>query len=81
MQQQLDEAVLQLWSPSRPLDELRSQVGHRVPMNLFFAILARTGKLKTPIFKRLVKHPAMELIKENRAQYMRDLKDYQEAAK
>ena len=60
---------------------VQSQVGHRVPMNLFFAILARTGKLKTPIFKRLVKHPAMELIKENRAQYMRDLKDYQEACK
>ncbi len=60
---------------------VQSQIGYFVPMNLFFAILGRTGKLKTPIFKRLIKHPAMELIKENRAQYMRELEAYQEAVK
>jgi len=61
--------------------KVQSQIGYEVPMNLFFAILGRTGKLKTPIIKRLVKHPAMELIKENSAQYMREVAAHREAVK
>ena len=30
---------------------VQSQVGHRVPMNLFFVLIGRTGRLKTPLFK------------------------------
>ena len=60
---------------------VQSQVGYRVPMNLFFASIARTGRLKTPLINRLLKHPAQELIKENRAAYAREMEDYREALK
>ena len=60
---------------------VQSQVGHLVPMNLFFVLIGRTGRLKTPLFKRLLKHPALELVKENRAGWKRDLQTYKEDLK
>jgi hypothetical protein len=60
---------------------VQSQVGYWVPMNLFFVSIARTGRLKTPLIKRLLKHPAQELIKENRAAYAREMETYRERLK
>ena len=60
---------------------VQSQVGYKVPMNLFFASIGKTGRLKTPLINRLLKHPAQQLIKDNRVAYAREMETYQEALK